>query len=600
MAGNLSRRMFLATSGLTTAAFGAYLVSADSHSEDYCPTGFEKVLEWEGQGSEHAVADCKENETAVWDWRLTPGGPDPIEDATLHVLIDGDVVEAEGYRPGEGQERGAMHFDIEKNGGGEVQDACVGYNVDEEAGPPGRGPGDEGRSILTISGVSCEKRDLPKVRTLPAFDINGESAILAGRLRGLGNFDDVAVFFEWREHGESDWSVTDAEKLGETGNFEYEITGLSPGTTYEFRAVAEAPWDDRSLSVEGAIETFLKPEHPTVETEPAEEINGYTARLVGKLTSLGSFDEVEVFFEWRKIGAESWTETDRDDEDETSRFTFEIEGLEQGESYEFRAISEVEKVELAELVRVEGDTRTFEKPDADEPSVMTVEATDINGSTATLVGKLTAMGDYDEVDVFFEWREEGTDDWMETPAHSRTETGEYDDEISGLDPGSSYEFRAVGAASDGERESRVEGEILSFEKDPIEEKVYWQLDFGEGAEPPLPPRYWPDDGFFALGNSENGVTENPSHARTRTAGQLGDVEIADWAFSFDDPDDPSEATITFEVEPDGEARDLHLAVFVLPGPFDEGEVDEQELHAYTSGEYAGGDSDSLSVSIPQP
>lgn len=124
------------------------------------------------------------------------------------------------------------------------------------------------------------------------------------------------------------------------------------------------------------------------------------------------------------------------------------------------------------------------------------------------------------------------------------------------------------------------------------------MDFGEGKEPPIPPNYWPEDLVAALGNSEDDSTENPSFGRQQTDGQLGDVTIEDQQFSFDDDDDPTEVTVNFEVDDDGEERDLHLAVFTLPGPYDPDEVDEQELYENESNSFEGGEGGSLTVGLP--
>ncbi len=141
-----------------------------------------------------------------------------------------------------------------------------------------------------------------------------------------------------------------------------------------------------------------------------------------------------------------------------------------------------------------------------------------------------------------------------------------------------------------------------LDEPPVREEpdvVYWQVDFGEGDMPPDPPAYWPDDLMSALGNSEDGVTENPSVRRQRFDGQLGDVTIVSKSFQFDDAGNPTEVTVEFELDPDAETRDLHLAVFTLPGPFDLSEVDQQELHEVANGTFSGGNTGQLTVSIPQ-
>lgn len=129
------------------------------------------------------------------------------------------------------------------------------------------------------------------------------------------------------------------------------------------------------------------------------------------------------------------------------------------------------------------------------------------------------------------------------------------------------------------------------------ELAYWQVDFGEG-DVRVPPRYWPDDVMAALGNTEEGVTDNPSHSRQQTDGQLGDVSIDNNRFSFDDEGSPTEVTVSFTVDEDGEGRTLHLSSFVLPGEFDEDDVDEQELFDSVEEEFDGGDSGELTIDLP--
>lgn len=129
------------------------------------------------------------------------------------------------------------------------------------------------------------------------------------------------------------------------------------------------------------------------------------------------------------------------------------------------------------------------------------------------------------------------------------------------------------------------------------EQIHWQLDFAEGDEPPIPPKYWPDDIMSALGDTVNGVEENPSHRRQQTDGQLNDVDILDKQFHFDDENEPTQVTVYFSIDDGAPSRYLHLALFELPGPFDEDEIDEQEYVDHVYGEFTGGDEDSLTLDL---
>lgn len=143
-----------------------------------------------------------------------------------------------------------------------------------------------------------------------------------------------------------------------------------------------------------------------------------------------------------------------------------------------------------------------------------------------------------------------------------------------------------------------DGKCVDDEEVPDPELDYWQVDFGEGENPPIPPRYYPDDGMWALGDAEDGVTQNPSGRRQQTDGQLGDVDIVGNEFIFDDDGDPTQVTVEFELEEGAKARDLHLAIFSLPGPFDMDEIEDQVLIDTISDEFEGGDEGELTLSFP--
>ncbi|WP_245835463.1 ice-binding family protein [Natronolimnobius baerhuensis] len=331
---------------------------------------------------------------------------------------------------------------------------------------PGLEPGEtyEFRAVAVADGTRDEGAILsftkaepgaPIVETQTATDINGSTATLNGELIDLGDFDTVDVFFEWRELGEDEWIATETQTLDDPGDFTTEIAGLEPGTTYEFRAVAVANGE----RYEGTIVSFTKAEAgvPSIETQPATDVNGSTATLNAELLDLGEFDTADVFFEWREVGADEWIATEPQTVDEPGEFSAEIEGLESGSTYEFRAVM------VANGEQFLGATLSFTKFGPDELDVETRPATDINGSTATLNGELIELGDFDSVDVFFEWREVGADEWNTTETQTLDEPGDFSAEIEGLQPGSTYEFRAV-AVSDGTRD---EGAILSFTKAEI-------------------------------------------------------------------------------------------------------------------------------------
>lgn len=91
------------------------------------------------------------------------------------------------------------------------------------------------------------------VEVRPATDVSLSSATLHGAVTALSNVDGADVHFSWIRAGESPpASETGTRTLNSTGTFSETVSGLDPGTTYEFRAVARA----RGESVSSGVDTF--------------------------------------------------------------------------------------------------------------------------------------------------------------------------------------------------------------------------------------------------------------------------------------------------------------------------------------------------------
>ena len=130
-----------------------------------------------------------------------------------------------------------------------------------------------------------------------------------------------------------------------------------------------------------------------------------------------------------------------------------------------------------------------------------------------------------------------------------------------------------------------------------DDTTHWSVNFGAG-EVPDPPRYYPDDLMAALGDSSSGVISNPDTNRQQSGGQLRDVVITDNALAFDDDEAPSEVSVTFTLDDEAPERDLHLAVYRMPGPFDPDRVEDHEYYDSVTQSASGGDTGSLSLSLP--
>jgi alpha-tubulin suppressor-like RCC1 family protein len=140
------------------------------------------------------------------------------------------------------------------------------------------------------------------------------------------------VSFEWGPTT-SYWNETAPQTMPGTGAFSADISGLTLGNTYHFRAKAVAG----DGTVHGGDMTFTTTETPSVTTNDVGSITANSASLNGELTSLGMVGSVTVSFEWgASLGAYS-RETSGQAMTSTGAFTASIRGLTPGTTYHFRA-----------------------------------------------------------------------------------------------------------------------------------------------------------------------------------------------------------------------------------------------------------------------
>ena len=87
--------------------------------------------------------------------------------------------------------------------------------------------------------ITISPFDVPTVFTNNATNVGLNSATLNGSIGTLGSAGSVDVFFEWRQLGSGTWNQTTAVSRSATGAFSNGVSGLSSGTSYEFRAVLD-------------------------------------------------------------------------------------------------------------------------------------------------------------------------------------------------------------------------------------------------------------------------------------------------------------------------------------------------------------------------
>lgn len=273
----------------------------------------------------------------------------------------------------------------------------------------------------------------PSVITGAATSITASSATLNGGLSKLGTATTVYVSFQWGTTPGGPYPNSTTPQAKTTADsFSAGLPGLSGKTTYYFRAVADGGVHDVSYGAERNFTTAII--QPSVDTLGATSITSSSAVLNGNLTSLGTASTVDVTFcyglhpgefnhlAWQTLSA-------------PSDFQATLDGLAPDTTYYFRATAEGDgsSVDGAELT-----FRTSKSP----PSVSTNEATGVTDFSATLNGTLHSMGSAPSVNVSFQY---GTTSGMysnETPVQTLGASSDFDSDLVGLSPGTTYYYRA--------------------------------------------------------------------------------------------------------------------------------------------------------------
>lgn len=256
------------------------------------------------------------------------------------------------------------------------------------------GDGTDYGDDLTFT-TSALPDEAPEVATLPASDVGTTSATLNLRLTDMGTAESVTVYFEWgltASHGDK----SAAQTTNGLGEFSVSLTGLSPETTYHFRARADGDGADYGDDLTFTT-SALPDEPPEVTTRAASNMGTTSAMLNLSLIDTGTAASVSVYFEWGLTLSHGSTST-AGTRSAPGTFSASLTGLSAGTTYHFRARADGDGTGY-------GDDLTFTTsalPDK-APEVATQAASNVGTRSATLNLSLTDMGTAESVSVFFEW-----------------------------------------------------------------------------------------------------------------------------------------------------------------------------------------------------
>jgi hypothetical protein len=326
---------------------------------------------------------------------------------------------------------GAFYFDL-----GSLNPATTYYFMSKVVG--------DGDDYGVERNFTTNSASAPAVTTNDATDLATTSASLNGNLDSVGTAASVIVSFEWGTTTGSYTQTTDNQTLSATSPFFANLTGLTPGTTYYFRA--KAVGDGQDL---GDEKSFIALGTPTVTTSAATSLATTSATLNGNLTTLGTATSVNVSFEWG-LTTSYGNVTTSEAKTAAGTFSANLTGLTAKTTYHFRAKAVGDGTTYGEDVTFATSTIA--------PTVTTSAATSLATTSATLNGNLTTLGTATSVNVSFQWGTT-TSYGSETTAQSISAIGTFSANLTtGLSANTTYHFQTK-AVGDG---SAVYGDDMSF------------------------------------------------------------------------------------------------------------------------------------------
>ncbi len=295
--------------------------------------------------------------------------------------------------------------------------------------------------VLTFTTLNI----IPTVTTLTATGVTTAQATMNADFT-VGSYGSVDVWFQYRVQGGDTWIETLPTTYTASGNHSNDVTDLSPDTTYEFRAALQ--YDTEKTY--GDILTFTTLNViPTVTTLAATGVTTTQATMNADFT-VGIYDSVDFWFEYRVQGGDTWIETTPATYTASGSHSDDVTDLSPDTTYEFRAVLQYDKK------KIYGDVLTFSTLNV-IPTVTTLAATGVTTNQATMNADFT-VGIYDSVDFWFEYRVQGGDTWIETTPTTYTSSGSHSDDAMGLSSDTTHEFRAVLQYNP----AKINGDSLTF------------------------------------------------------------------------------------------------------------------------------------------
>ena len=278
------------------------------------------------------------------------------------------------------------------------------------------------------------------VSTGADMGVTSTSATITGYLESLGSYRDASAWFEWgptAAYGQT----TSMQTMYSPGTFNYTLQGLNPGSTYHFRALA-VPTAAGGMTVHGFDSVFTTTYAPglKISTSAASSVAAQSATFNGFLTSMGSSNSVNAWFEYG-TDATFGSSTPQQTLNTPGNFSYNISRLEPGLTYYYRAAA------FSNGYKVYGQYSTFQTTSPSPVSISTSPASGISTNTATLNAYVHSLGSVRSVQVMFNFGPTPQYGSI-TASTSVTNPGTVSFQMTGLKPGADYYYQAVAQLPD--------------------------------------------------------------------------------------------------------------------------------------------------------
>lgn len=319
-----------------------------------------------------------------------------------------------------------------------------------------------GVNVINISGTGILPVVLPAVQTVSSANVTQNSATLNGNILNFGNASFVVIGFVYSSSNTNpiltNSTTTLSQTTSSTGTFNTNLTGLTPNTTYYFRAYTT---NSAGTAYGEAIpfRTQSNVVEPTVQTI-SNSINQNNFTLIGKLNSLGTFSSVFAAF---LVSTSSNPQTTNAIQfnvgniNNLNNFSTTTINLVPNTLYYYRAIID----NPATQNRILGNVLSFTTPAAPfiAPQVETVSAVQVpnQASVFDFTGNLLSLGSASTLNIGFEWSTDGGANFTSAGVGTRTTTGVFTGRINGFQNNQTYVYRAYATYIENNQTKKVVG-----------------------------------------------------------------------------------------------------------------------------------------------